>query len=103
MHSSPAGKNPKFLKSLRILSLVEGCSTLILFFIAMPVKYLMGIPQAVSWPGRIHGALFVLLAIAALVAVRKVPINGKLSGIIIVAAIFPFGPFLIDKKLKALI
>ena len=65
-------ENPNFLKQLRILSLTEGCSTLILFFIAMPMKYLMDMPGAVSWPGRIHGGLFVLLVVFALVAIKKV-------------------------------
>jgi integral membrane protein len=95
--------NQNFLKQLRLISLIEGTSTLILFFIAMPMKYVMDIPQAVSWPGRIHGFLFVLLIIYAVIAIKKVPINFKLSLSITIAAIIPFGPFLIDKKLKALI
>jgi integral membrane protein len=94
-------KSAKFLRSLRIVSWIEGCSTLILVFIAMPLKYFMNMAQAVSWPGRIHGVLFVLLAVLALIAIKKVPINAKLSLTLIVAAIFPFGPFVVDKKLKA--
>lgn len=94
-------KNSTFLKRLRIVSLIEGCSTLVLFFVAMPLKYLMDIPQAVSWPGRIHGALFVLLVVLAQIAIKKVPIPPKLSLMLVIAAIFPFGPFLMDKKLKA--
>jgi integral membrane protein len=95
-------KNPEFLRRLRTLSLIEGWSTLILFFIAMPVKYLMDIPEAVSWPGRIHGGLFVMLVIAALIGIKAIPMSGRLSFLLIVAAIFPFGPFLMDRKLKAL-
>jgi len=89
-----------FLKVLRVVSLIEGCSTLILFFMAMPLKYLAGFPEAVRWPGRIHGALFVLLAVLALLAIKAVPIRPKLSLTLIVAAIFPFGPFIVDKKLR---
>ncbi|MEM9399057.1 MAG: DUF3817 domain-containing protein [Verrucomicrobiota bacterium] len=95
-------KNQNFLKQLRVISLVEGCSTLVLFFIAMPMKYLMGFPEAVSWPGRIHGALFVLLVLYAIMAIKIVPLSKLLSFLLIVAAIIPFGPFLMDKKLKAL-
>ncbi|MHC4996819.1 MAG: DUF3817 domain-containing protein [Planctomycetota bacterium] len=95
-------KNPRFLKSLRTLSLIEGCSTLILFFIAMPMKYAMDLPEAVRWAGSIHGALFVMLAVFAIMAVQIVPISNKLSFKLIIAAIFPFGPFLMDKELKAL-
>ena len=95
-------KDPIFLKRLRIVSLVEGCSTLILFFIAMPLKYALDMPQAVSWPGRIHGGLFLLLVVLAIVAVKKVPLPPKLSVILMVAALLPFGPFVVDRKLKAM-
>ena len=95
-------KNQNFLKRLRVLSFIEGCSTLILFFIAMPMKYLMDVAQAVSWPGRIHGGLFVLLVLFSIIAIKKVPISYKLSFMLIIAAIVPFGPFLMDKKLKVL-
>lgn len=94
--------DPIFLKRLRVVSLIEGCSTLILFFVAMPLKYGLDIPHAVSWPGRIHGALFVLLVVLAVMAVEKVPIPPKLSVILVVAAVLPFGPFIVDRKLKAL-
>jgi integral membrane protein len=92
----------EFLKQLRVVSIVEGCSTLILFFVAMPLKYGMGMAAAVTWAGRVHGGLFMLLVVMAVIAITKVPIGGKLAGVLVVAAIFPFGPFLVDKRLKAL-
>ena len=95
-------KDPEFIRGLRILSLIEGGSTLILFFIAMPLKYGLGLHEAVSWPGRIHGGLFILLVMSSVIAIRKVPIGIKLSAMLIIAAIIPFGPFWMDKKLKAL-
>jgi integral membrane protein len=94
--------NKKFLKHLRIISLAEGCSTIILFFVAMPMKYIWDIPQAVSWLGRIHGLLFILLITYAILAIKKIPISINLSFMLILASIFPFGPFLMDRKLKAL-
>ena len=100
--SQTAIDSPEFLKQLRIVSLIEGCSTLVLFFIAMPLKYGMGMAIAVTWAGRIHGGLFTLLVVMAIIAIKKVPISPGLAGILIVAAIFPFGPFLVDKKLKNL-
>ena len=36
---------------LRRLSLVEGISTLVLFLVAMPLKYFMGYPMAVEHDG----------------------------------------------------
>ena len=100
LSDNAALRDPTFLHRLRIVSLTEGCSTLILFFIAMPLKYGLDLPAAVSWAGRIHGGLFMLLVVMAVIAVKKVPIPEKLALILVVAAIFPFGPFLVDKKLR---
>lgn len=95
-------KNKNFLIQLRLISIIEGFSTLILFFIAMPLKYHWGIQQAVSWPGRVHGFLFVLLGIYTIIAIRKVPLPIKMGTMLIVASIFPFGPFIMERKLKIL-
>ena len=65
MNDTSTVKDPIFLKRSRIVSLIEGCSTLVLFFIAMPLKYGLDMAHAVSWPGRIHGALFLLLVVLA--------------------------------------
>ena len=88
-----------FLRSLRTLALVEGVSTLVLFGIAMPLKYFAGMPLAVTVVGGIHGALFTVLAVMFLLAVRKVPISLGLAIAGIVASVFPGGPFLFDKRL----
>ena len=95
-------ESPRFLKFLRVLGLVEGCSTLLLFFVAMPLKYGMDIPEAVRWPGRIHGGLFVLLVASSILAIRNVPLSPRLAGQLVIAAVVPFGPFVVDRKLKAL-
>ena len=43
---------------LRRFSLVEGISTLVLFLVAMPLKYVLGYPMAVTYVGWVHGVLF---------------------------------------------
>ena len=48
----------------RLISFIEGISFLILVFIAMPLKYLAGIPLAVKIVGMAHGVLFILFFIA---------------------------------------
>ena len=85
---------------LRRFSLVEGISTLVLFLVAMPLKYVLGYPMAVTYVGWVHGVLFVgLWLLFLLVAgMRKIPVLLALLGMI--AAIFPFGPFLIDGRLR---
>ena len=85
---------------LRRFSMVEGVSTLLLFFIAMPLKYAMGYPMAVTYVGWVHGFLFVglWLTFILVAGLRKIPVVLALIGM--VAAIFPFGPFMVDGKLR---
>jgi integral membrane protein len=88
-----------FVRALRHLAIVEGVSTLVLFGIAMPLKYFAGMPLAVRIVGSLHGALFVALVVMLLLAIRKVPISPTLAAAGIVAAVFPGGPFLLDRHL----
>lgn len=88
-----------FVRALRQLAIVEGISTLILFFIAMPLKYLAGMPMAVTVVGSIHGFLFVALVVMLLIAIAKVPISPGLAAAGIVAAVVPGGPFFLERRL----
>ena len=95
-------RNLAFLRKLRWLGLVEGVSTLVLFGVAMPLKYFADIPLAVTIVGAVHGLLFTLLSAAFLWAIKAVPIDLELSLAGIGAAIVPFGPFVVDRWLKQL-
>lgn len=92
--------NVQFLSRLRLLSIVEGTSTLILFGIAMPLKYLADMPLAVRIVGSLHGFLFVCLVVAFLMAIQRVPISKGLAAVGILAAVLPFGPFIVDHWLN---
>lgn len=94
-----ADRDVVFLNRLRVFSMVEGTSTLVLFGIAMPLKYLAGMPVAVRIVGSLHGFLFVVLALLFLLAIRKVPMPAAKAGQGIIMSILPFGPFLFDKEL----
>ena len=89
----------QFLRRLRLLSLVEGTSTLVLFGIAMPLKYFADMPLAVRIVGSVHGLLFVGLVVAFMLAIQRVPISKKLATAGIVAAVLPFGPYVFDRWL----
>jgi integral membrane protein len=85
---------------LRLVGLIEGASFLALLGVAMPLKYLAGMPMAVKIAGWIHGVLFILFALALVQAWRH---RGwaidKAAGVFI-AALIPFGTFVIDGRLK---
>ncbi|TAE54682.1 MAG: DUF3817 domain-containing protein [Bacteroidetes bacterium] len=87
------------LGQLRIIGFLEGISYLVLLCIAMPLKYMMGMPLAVQITGSFHGLLFVLYGIWVLrVTVLHKWSFGKmlLAGI---ASLVPFGTFWADWKL----
>ena len=88
-----------FVRALRKLAIVEGVSTLVLFLVAMPLKYFAGMPLAVTIVGSIHGFLFVALVIMLLIAIPKVPISIGMAAAGIIAAIVPGGPFLLERRL----
>ncbi|MDX1905566.1 MAG: DUF3817 domain-containing protein [Bacteroidia bacterium] len=54
------------LRRLRLIGIAEGISYLVLLGIAMPLKYLAGMPLMVTLTGSVHGALFVGFGLAAL-------------------------------------
>ncbi|MDD2292401.1 MAG: DUF3817 domain-containing protein [Aliarcobacter sp.] len=80
----------------RLISLIEGISFLILVFIAMPLKYMAGIPLAVKIVGMAHGVLFILFVIALIMASKRYKWK-FLSFQLFVYSLIPFGFILIEK------
>ncbi len=68
--------------------------------IAMPLKYLAGIPAAVRIAGSLHGALFVIYLLMALLAAHKLQWSATTLSLALVAAVIPLGPFWFDAKLR---
>ena len=81
-------------------ALAEGVSFLTLLCIAMPMKYFMGMPEAVRVVGSIHGALFVLyIGLLAILHVRQ-RWSVMFSLYALIASVIPFGTFMLDKHLR---
>jgi len=95
--------NRSFLLLLIWFGIVEGLSTLFLFSVAMPMKYMYDQPLAVTIAGMIHGVLFLGLVALFLIGKSKVPLSTKMVIGGIVGAILPFGPFVVDVKLYKLL
>lgn len=90
------------IKTLRTVGLLEGLSFLLLLFVAMPVKYMMGNPILVKYVGMGHGVLFVAFLVVLFVVCEKQKWPLKIFILGVIASILPFGPFLFDMKLKKL-
>jgi integral membrane protein len=85
---------------LRVVAFVEGISFLLLLFVAMPLKYAAGIPEAVRVVGMAHGVLFVAFAAAlahAALAGRWKPARAAWA---FASAVVPFGTFVLDAHLR---
>jgi integral membrane protein len=88
------------IRVFRMIGLAEGSSFLTLLFIAMPMKYFMGMPEVVKVVGSIHGALFVLyVGLLATIHFRQ-RWSSMFSLYALVASIIPFGTFMLDKQLR---
>jgi integral membrane protein len=86
------------IKTLKIVGYLEGISFLVLLGIAMPMKYLMDMPLAVTIVGSLHGLLFVLYILSILYVwnVKKWPFMRTFLAM--VSSVIPFGPFIFDRK-----
>lgn len=85
---------------LRAVAFVEGISYLVLLFIAMPLKYAAGIPQAVRVVGMAHGVLFVAFGLALLMVFVERRLDIGRSALTFLSSLVPFGTFVIDGHLK---
>ena len=91
----------KAVRNLRRVGMLEGASFLVLLGIAMPLKYLADQPMAVKIVGWIHGALFIMFCFALWTAKNDKNWSIKEAAVFLIAALLPFGPFVVDRKLKA--
>jgi integral membrane protein len=86
--------------TLRVLALTEGVSFLLLLGVAMPLKYLADMPLAVKVVGWAHGLLFVALCYVLFRVTLEKRWPLARAGMVFLAALLPFGPFVIDRRLK---
>jgi integral membrane protein len=77
----------------------EGLSLLLLFGVAMPLKYGMGWSEATWWPGLAHGLLFLAYVAALSVLARAESWPRAQVGVAFVASLLPFGTFLFERRL----
>ena len=83
-----------------MIALAEGISFLTLLFIAMPMKYFMGMPEVVRVVGSIHGGLFVLYVGLLTMLHFRQRWSYTFSLYALLASVIPFGTFMLDKHLR---
>jgi len=80
------------------VSYTEAISTLVLFGIAVPMKWIWDMPNAVRIPGLIHGILFIAYCILLVVISYREKWTLKLIIFGFIASLIPFGPFVFHKN-----
>lgn len=91
--NSPLGR-------FRLVAISEGISYMLLLFVAMPLKYMAGIPEAVKYTGWVHGILF-MLYILALISVKMDRNWGfAKTAMAFFISLIPFAAFVFDKSLR---
>ena len=88
------------LKKLTIMGYLEGTSFLLLLGIAMPLKYMMNMPEMVGYVGPVHGVLFIAYIVVLFITAHKIkmPLWALPAGVL--GSFLPFGPFVFDHVLK---
>ena len=83
-----------------MIGILEAISFLVLLGIAMPLKYFVGVPEAVKVAGWTHGVLFMLFCCFLLDAKQQASWSFRQAGTVLLAALLPFGPFVLDGRLR---
>ncbi len=88
------------VRRLRLVGMAEGVSYLLLLGIAVPLKHLAGIPEPVMVVGWAHGVLFMVFCVCLLIAKVAADLTWSLAILVFIAAVLPFGPFVVDSRLR---
>jgi integral membrane protein len=86
------------IRLFKIIATLEGISALILYFVAMPLKYIWGNEDIMPNVGMAHGVLFMIYIAYATFLKFKLNWDWKMYIIICLASIPPFGTFYIEWK-----
>jgi integral membrane protein len=87
------------LDRLRSIGVFEAISYLLLLGIAMPLKYVFDLPEAVRVVGMAHGILWMAYVGLAVLGQIDYKWSLKTTAWLFIASLLPFGPFLADSKL----
>lgn len=88
------------LHTLRLASLAEGSTLLLLVLVAVPLKRLAGWSFGVSVMGPLHGAAFLIYAVMVLQHLTDRRIAHREAVQLLLAAFVPFGVLLVGRVFK---
>ena len=86
------------IRFFKFVAFAEGCSAILLFFVAMPMKYMFNNPSWIRPVGMAHGVLFTIYILMAIMLKFEQNWNFKKFAIVVLGSIVPGGTFYVDKK-----
>lgn len=90
----------KSIALLRLVGLLEGITTALLFLVAMPLKYFFANPGLVPMVGMLHGLAFIAYIAAVFPALRAASWSGMEIARTFLAGVVPFATFVNEPFLK---
>lgn len=87
------------IQTFRFIALVEGITTLSLFLVAMPLKYLFDHLTLVPTVGLVHGIVWIIYVFGMAIFLPGAGLSAWLWVRTFLAALVPFGTFLNDPML----
>jgi integral membrane protein len=88
---------PPALRAFRAVAFAEGVSFLALLGVAMPLKYALGLPLAVTIVGGLHGLLFLAYLALAIPLFTELGWSLARAPGVLAAAVLPFGTFVLER------
>lgn len=95
-----AAEELRQLRRMRLASIAEGSTLLILVFVAVPLKHLGGHPIATAIMGPVHGIAFLLYVWTLIQTVSGADFSGTEVVRMVVSAFIPFGGFVNERALR---
>lgn len=94
-------KHDSLIKWFLYSGFLEGWSYLVLFCVAMPLKYWAKQPEYVKYVGMIHGVLAILFVILLWLMFTKVKLSSKSTITAFALSFVPFGTFFLKRLLRS--
>ena len=98
--TAPTADDRRQLDRMRIASILEATTLAILVFVAVPLKHVFGMPQAVSIMGPVHGLAFLFYIWMLIQSHFQIGWTGREWVRMILCAFIPVAGFVNERLLK---
>ena len=88
------------LRALRMASILEGATLLLLLLVAVPLKRMADLPMAVSIMGPLHGAAFLVYSALVMRALFTRLVSTSEAARLMAAAFIPLGAWMVAGLLR---